>query len=218
MGDLLHLLDYDLYKMTHADRLLRVTPGTMRRWLEGHKGALPLIRRESAGKESVTWGEFVEARLLCEYRQLGISVFKMRPAISKLREMFDTQYPLAVAQPFLSSDGLDLIMRVQEETDLDPRLWFVIRTGQLILPSPAVLRFDKSTDRDESIVRRIHMTDNIVLDPEYSSGALTIKGRRLRVASVAGAVKLGNRPEEVAEMCDISVDAVQDAMSYADIA
>ena len=35
----------------------------------------------------------------------AVSVFRMRPAIMALREEFDTDYPLAAAQPFLNVDG-----------------------------------------------------------------------------------------------------------------
>lgn len=219
IGDVLDLLNRRLYSMKDADRLLRVSPGTVRRWLEGGvMGQPPLIRPEPTGDDLVTWGEFVEARLLCEYRQRGVPMFRMRPAIQKLREMFDSRHPLAKARPFLDIDGRDLVMQAQEETGLDPKLWFVVRTGQLILPSPPVSRFGQCVERDDSIVRRIHMTEHVVLDPEYSAGALTIKGRRLRVDAIASAVSAGERPEDVADMCDISHAAVHEALSYADIA
>ena len=218
-GEVLDLLGRRLYGMRDADRLLRVSPGTVRRWLEGGRiGQPPLIRPEPTGEGLVTWGEFVEARLLCEYRQRGVPMFRMRPAIQKLREIFDSRHPLAQARPFLDIEGRDLVMQAQEETGLDPKLWFVVRTGQLILPSPAVSRFDRCVERDDSIVRRIHMTDHVVLDPEYSAGALTIKGRRLRVDAIASAVAAGETPEDVADMCDISTTAVHEALSYADIA
>ena len=59
----------------------------------------------------------------------------MRPAIMALRDEFGTDYPLAAAQPFLSAEGRDLVLRVQEKTNLRPSLRFVVRSGQTLLPS-----------------------------------------------------------------------------------
>lgn len=54
----------------------------------------PVIRPERTGEEIVTWGEFIEARLLAEYRDEGVQ---------KLREELNTRYPLASAKTSLAS-------------------------------------------------------------------------------------------------------------------
>ena len=74
----------------------------------------------------------MEVRLISEYRRQGVSVFRMRPAIMLLRDVFGTDYPLATAQPLMSAEGRDLVLRVQEETNLRPSLRFVVRTGQIV--------------------------------------------------------------------------------------
>lgn len=61
-----------IYHYAETDRLLRLTPGTARRWIDGYELAgrqyPPVIRHELTGSAWVTWGEFVEARLLSEFR------------------------------------------------------------------------------------------------------------------------------------------------------
>ena len=57
-----------------------------------------MIRPEQTGDEVVTWGEFIEARLLAQYRDEGALVAKMRPAVERLREELNTRYPLASAK------------------------------------------------------------------------------------------------------------------------
>jgi hypothetical protein len=54
----------------------------------------------------VTWGEFVETRLLSEVRS-SVPVIKLRPLVEWLRERVDRDYPLAYARPFLAPEGAD---------------------------------------------------------------------------------------------------------------
>jgi uncharacterized protein (DUF433 family) len=142
----------------------------------------------------------------------------MRPAIMALRDEFGIDYPLAAAQPFLSTEGRELVMRVQQATNLQPSLRFVVRSGQTVLPSLEVQRFQQAADYDDAKVLRFRMTDNVVIDPEYASGEPTIAGRRLRVATIAESIAAGERRESVAEMWDITVEAVEDALRCSDVA
>src|SRR5712692_5631520 len=123
MNESVDLLDRPLYGLTQVDRLLLLKPGTARRWLEGYSRAgvyyQPVIRPDPTGNEVVTWGEFVETRLLAEFRDSGVPLIRMRPAIERLRSEMETPYPLAVARPFLSVEGRELVMRTQDEVGLD---------------------------------------------------------------------------------------------------
>lgn len=222
MSSVVSLLDQDMYSMGQADRLLGLSHGTARRWIDGYerqgKRHDPLVRAESTGSEDVTWGEFVEARLISEYRRQGITIFKMRPAIMALKDKFNTEYPLAVSQPFLSAEGCELVMEVQQETNLQPALRLVVRNGQIITPSLEVRRFQEAADYndhngdDMGTVQRLRLAENIVLDPEYAAGEPTIRGRRLRVATIAEAIATGSEPAEVAKMWGIGLDVVKDAV------
>ena len=222
MGDVIALVDRDVYNMGQVDRLLGLSHGTAGRWIDGYtrreRRYEPLVRLETTGSETVTWGEFVETRLISEYRRQGVSVFRMRPAIMALRDAFDTEYPLAAAQPFMSTEGRELVLQVQQETNLGLSLRFVIRSGQIVVPSLEVRRFQQVADYDDDTVRRFRMAQNVVIDPEYASGEPTIAGRRLRVATVAEAIAAGEQQDAVAEMWDISPQAVDDAVRCSNVA
>lgn len=226
MNEIVNLLDRDLYTMSQADRLLGLSVGTSRRWINGYarngKQHDPLVREFPTDSEMVTWGEFVEARLISEYRRQGVTVFRMRPAIMALRQEYRANYPLAMAQPFLSAENRELVMEIQHRTNLDPALRFVIRSGQLILPSLELMRFqsaaDYSEDSDQSVVQRFQLSRNIVLDPKYSSGEPTVRGRRLRVDTITEAIVSGMSPENVADTWKISIDTVEEAVRCSQIA
>ena len=88
----LTLLDRRIYVMTDVDLFLGLASGTARRWIDGYQRAgrtyPPVIRPERTDDESVSWGEFVETRLLANYRAKGLSLQRLRPAVQQLRVEF----------------------------------------------------------------------------------------------------------------------------------
>jgi hypothetical protein len=43
----------------------------------------PVVRIEPTGQEIVTWGEFTETRLLAVFRDAGVPMQRMRPAVER---------------------------------------------------------------------------------------------------------------------------------------
>ena len=225
MGQVTSLLHREVYVMSQVDRLFDLGVGTARRWIDGYERRgrryEPLVRAETTGSDVVTWGEFVETRLIAEYRSRGIAVVRMRPAIMALRREFDTDYPLATARPFLSEDGRDLVLRVQDETVLSPSLRFVVRTNQSVVLSMEVQRFQQDAEYEETDeVRRFRLfgTPNVVLDPEFGFGEPTVRGRRLRVSAIAEAIAAGEARDDIKATWDISDDVVDDALRCSRVA
>jgi len=226
VGDVVSMLDREMYVFAQVDRLLDIASGTAKRWIDGYERRSqryePLVRPERTGSDIVTWGEFVETRLIAEYRKWGVKVARMRPAIMALREKFGTSYPLAKAEPFLSTEGRELVMRVQGETGLRPSLCFVVRNQQSLLDlSMEVQRFQQDADyADTSEVRRLRLlgTSTVVMDPEYGFGEPTIKGRRLQVSAIAEALATGERREDIKELWGITDEMVDDALRCSRVA
>lgn len=225
MGQVTSLLHREVYVMSQVDRLLDLGVGTSRRWIDGYERRgrqyEPLVRAETTGSDAVTWGEFVETRLIAEYRSRGVAVVRMRPAIMALRREFETDYPLATARPFLSEDGRDLVLRIQDETVLSPSLRFVVRTNQNVMLSMEVQRFQQDAEYEETDeVRRFRLfgTPNVVLDPEYGFGEPTVRGRRLRVSAIAEAIAAGEARDDIKATWDISDDIVDDALRCSRVA
>jgi hypothetical protein len=75
--------------------------GTASRWIDGYdrngKHDEPVIRESTLGNDVATRGEFVEARMLAEYRNAGVKIIRMRPALEVLRR--ETRKPPHLAHP-----------------------------------------------------------------------------------------------------------------------
>ena len=161
------LLDRAIYSYADVDRLVGLHSGTARRWLDGCTRGdtfhAPVLRAERTGQDIVTWGEFVEARLLSEFHDRRVSIQRMRPAIVRLREEFG-RYPLAHARPWLDVDGRELVRIVQDEVGLEDSLQFVVvRNGRLRL-TPGTGRFRGSVEYDGGVVAALRPSEATTLD------------------------------------------------------
>ncbi len=203
-------LDKPVYQMNEAARLLQLPDKTLRRWIDGDRRfdnvIEPLIRPKTTGSTDVTWGEFVEAGLLREYRVRRLPIERLRPLIAGMRERLGTPYPLAHAKP-LYSDGLQLLWHEQLESATPESMYLVVEGGQedgyqLVLgdiASQFMSRVEFEPPQDGVAARWfpfIETTRRVVLDPRVSFGLPTING--VKTEAIAELVNAGERPARVA--------------------
>lgn len=212
------MLDRAIYSYSDVDRLVGLRSGTAKRWLEGYTRAStfyePVLREESTGSDSVTWGEMVEARLLAEFRSRDVPVQRLRPAIVLLREEFG-RYPLAHAQPFLDVAGRELVRVIQDRVGLERQLQLVIvRSGQLLLADPAE-RFYSAVDYDGGVAARLRpdaRTPEVVMDPRRAFGQPAI--RNVKTESLAEDYRAGANREDLADFYDLTPAQVDEALRF----
>jgi uncharacterized protein (DUF433 family) len=213
-----NLLDRPVYGMAQVDRLLALPGGTARRWIDGYerggKPYPPVVRAEPTGDEIVTWGEFVETRLLAEYRTAGVPMVRMRPAVERLREAYG-RYPLAHARPFVRDR--ELVMTVQEEVQLEKELRLVlVRNGQLVLTDAAKnffesAEFNKGTDTVERL-RPVKEVEHVFLDPLRQFGEPVV--RSVRTEIIAEQMRAGETIDSIAETYELDRPLVEAALRY----
>ncbi len=213
------LLDRAIYSYADVDRLVGVHAGTARRWLEGYSRKnhfyAPVLRPEPSGSDVVTWGEMVEARLLAEFRDRSVPLYRMRPAIVELRKEFGP-YPLANARPFLDVEGRELVRGVQDSVGLERRLQLVVvRSGQLMLTVEAE-RFYGTVEYDKQgaakLLRPQPATPGVVMDPQRAFGQPAI--RNVRTDTLAEEYRAGSSRDELADLYDLTANQVDEAIRF----
>lgn len=213
------VLDRPVYGMSQVDRLLGVPAGTARRWIDGYERAgkryPPVIRTDPTGDDVVKWGEFVEAQLLAGYRDKGVPLQRMRPAIQRMREEFGVPYPLAHFRPLVQ--GRELVQEIQDEVNLDRalRLVIVLRNGQLAW-SPETEEFveklDFGTGGEVVRLRPLGKGSPVQLDPSRAFGMPTV--RSVTTETIAEEFRTGSAPEQIAEDYALDLDDVHAALRY----
>ncbi|WP_298863463.1 DUF433 domain-containing protein [Microbacterium sp.] len=212
------MLDRKIYSFTDVDRLVGLSSGTTRRWLEGHTRAgrfyEPVLREQPTGDEAVTWGEMVEARLLAEFRSKHVSVQRLRPAIDLLREEFG-RYPLAQARPFLDVEGRELVRVLQEQVGLErPLQLVVVRNGKSMVGA-ATARFQNAVEYSGGVVGSFRpdvRTPAVLMNPSRSFGQPSV--RNVRTEVLAEGYRAGSSREELADLYDLSAAQVDEAIRF----
>lgn len=208
--------------MSQAARLLGLRTDALRRWIDGYERAgtvyTPVIREERTGSDIVTWGEFVEAGYLREYRAKRVTLQYLRPVIGILRKELGVRYPLATLKPYTS--GRSLALEVQKQVGLDPSLNIVVlsRDGSLQLTDAAEaflekVDFAQSGSRDAQRLYPLGRAVPVVLDPDHGFGEPTLTGGA-RTESVAELIAAGEPRDRVAAVYGISVTEVDAAVQY----
>ena len=216
------VLEREVYSVVDAARVLRLTPQKARAWLDGYQRSGvwydPVIRAQRTGVDIVTWGEFVELGYLREYRRAGVSLQRLRPVISQLRDRYQTPYPLALVRPFVHDR--ELVEQLQEDLDVPRSLALVIRTGQTVIVAERAERFFRKVEFDQDggsqavaiRIRPAGMTSPVVIDPTMRFGRPSVDG--VSTERLWELHDAGESVDEIAELYDMSVEHVRAAISY----
>lgn len=215
--NLMDVLDREMYTEAEAARLLRMPGGTLRYWLEGgtrgRRTYAPILREQATGSRFVTWGEFVEAGLLRQYRKdLRVPMTEMRAFIEGLRGRFAVPYPLAHFRPLTS--GQDLVIEAQDVAGLAPEFQLVaeVKNQYVLLPAAdAFLRRVEYKD-DVAVQWRPQEELRVVFDPRRRFGAPTIEG--VSTHALWEAVDSGEEEAVVASLYQLSISDVKQALAY----
>lgn len=211
------LLDRETYTARQVDTLLGLTPGTAERWIDGYerggKQYAPVVRETSSGVDVVTWGEFVECKLLSAYRSRRVPMLRMRPAVVRLRELFEVRYPLAHVRPYVY--GRDLVYGIQDEVGLDSQLRLVVaRNGQYVL-TDAAEAFVETVEFEGGLVVRVRplgTSSPVTIDPLRQFGAPVVRSVPTEV--IAELVRAGDPEEAIAELYDLRLEDVRAAIRF----
>jgi uncharacterized protein (DUF433 family) len=221
-------LERRLYGFRDVDRLLGLTDGTARRWIDGYhrrgKDYLPIVREDHTGDDVATWGEFVETSLLAGYRDAGVRIIHLRPIVQGLRERLGIRYPLAHLRPLVDRSALTLVHELEDAANLDLDLRMVVRVadGQIMLASP-VRQFKVTADyappeggdTDDEVVVRLHplgLRRDVTIDPRRKFGQPVV--RAVPTAVLYEQYSAGDPIELIADGYALSRDQVLDAIEF----
>lgn len=213
------VLDREMYTEAEAARLLGVAQSTLHYWLEGAErpeGVYPpIIREEPRGTRTVTWGEFVEAGLLREYRRTHkVRMPNLRKFVDLLRDHFGVPYPLADRRPFVS--GRELLHDAQTAAQLGAEECLVaVANDQLLLTPPSQVFVERVVwDGDLAAGWRPDANEKspVRINPQVRFGQPAIKGISTHV--IWEQVESGEEIDDIAEVYELKERDVRFAHAY----
>jgi uncharacterized protein (DUF433 family) len=215
----LTVLEREMYTEAAAARLLGVAQSTLNYWLEGgerrSKTYRPVIRTEPRGsRAAVTWGEFVEAGLLREYRRRSVPMLELRTFIDMIRDEYGVPYPLADQRPYVG--GKRLLVEAQAEAGLKADFALIAAVGnQLVLTPTAQAFYERVTWEDDTAAAWRPHDDRLSpvrMNPRIRFGLPAVGGIRTEILREHS--DAGETDEDIAEEFDLPVDSVRWALAY----
>lgn len=224
MGVVVSLLDRPVYTYPQVDRLLGLTKGTATRWLNGYRRGGrdydPILRVERQDTKWATWGEFVETRLLANYRDdENIPIMRMRDAVQALRDELGVEYPLARGYLYLEPEGREMLLRAQAVAGLPDE--FALRSAdRQVQVAPWLYQVVELAETDENRwrdVRRLAVDEafpQLHWDPRRRGGLPVVGDSNVLAQTVAEFIDAGESPEDVAGWYHLTVEQVDEAVRF----
>ncbi len=218
-----------LYTVGEAASYLGVPRSTFATWTHGYtrvvQGRRP-VRGEplltSIGKHglNVPFIGLAEGMVLAAFRETGLPLQRIRPALQRLADEQELDH--ALASKHLFTDGAEIVYDYARTSgDKQLRLLTVVRTGQRV--------FHDVIDR---YLRRIHYADDwatslelpitddpiLVADPERAFGQPIFVSGGARLADVRSRVRAGEPTSAVAEDYGVPLEHVLVALASPSVA
>ena len=221
--------DVPLYSVSDAARHIDVPRSTFDTWVRGYarrpKGRSPVTGARvvtyipSATGPTVPFIGLAEGFVLAAFREAGVPLQRIRPAISKLQEELGIEHVLASRS--LYTDGAEVLYDYAESTGDTPegksaRQLVVVRNNQQVFQEVVDAYLRRIDFAPDGWARALHLphyrTADVVIDPERSFGIPIFARGAARVEVVLGRFKAGESIESLSEEFGIPGAELIDAL------
>lgn len=206
-----------LYSFAEADRIIRVSPGTSRRWLKGYhfwygeeRREMPPVTPTKEAKEVVTFVDLMEVATIGELRKKGFSFKRIRQInaycrlyLKEPRPLVTQKFKVAGRDIFLDAD-FDILVDVGREAGM-------LAWRQILEPFLEDVEYENELARRWWPIGREHM---VVVDPDYGFGLPVIEGTGVRTEIIAERHRAGDSNDEIAYDFDVTPAQIEDALEW----
>jgi len=213
-----------LYTVSEAAGYLGVPRSTFSSWVHGYVRSEPgrrPVRGEplltSIGERGLTvpFIGLAEGMALAAFRETGLPLQRIRPALARLAEEHELGH--ALASKHLFTDGAEILYDyARAHADKQLRLLTVVRTGQRVFHDVIDRYLRRITYGDEWATRlALPITEELILiaDPSRAFGQPIFLHGGARLADVASRVRAGEPVASVADDYGVPLDDVTAALA-----
>lgn len=221
--------DVPLYSVSDAARHIDVPRSTFDTWVRGYSrqptGKAPVVGAPvvtlipSDDGPSVPFVGLAEGFVLAAFRQAGVPLQRIRPALIRLQERLGIDHVLASKS--LYTDGAEVLYDYAESTGDTPegksaRQLVVARNDQLVFREIVDSYLRRIEFASDNWARAIHLpqyrTADVVIDPERSFGIPIFARGAARVEVVLSRFKAGESIEDLSDEFGVPHDELLDAL------
>lgn len=221
-----------IYSQAEAARLLRMTPGRLRRWVNGYtywlqyratetrRRRAPVIQKSDLpvldGKIALSFLELMELRIIkALVDREAVSLQRVRKAAAVARNVFETPHPFASRTVYAERNRIFASV-APSRGDADVIELAPGRTFQLVMGRMIPFLQEIDFDPISAMAHRwwpMGRGELVVLDPDILFGAPAIAGTRVATAVAAGMAE-SNTPEAAAAAYQIPLEGVEASLRF----
>lgn len=213
-----------LYTVTEASSYVGVPRATFDTWVHGYvrrptgrkvvRGE-PLLTSITGQRLTIPFIGLAEGMVLAAFRETGLPLQRIRPALERLDEQVGLEH--ALASKYLYTDGAEVLFDFAEASgDKQLRLLTVVRSGQRVFHD-IIAEYLKRIEYDGGWASRLALPITteplLVADPERAFGQPVFIHGGARLVDVLGRIQAGEESETVAKDYGVPLSDVQAALA-----
>jgi len=212
--------DTGIYSIPEAARYAKMHPNSLRNWFAGGSDRAPLRETEinSPDFKAISFLDLIEAVAIRSFRlDYKVSFQKIREAVKNAKEKYKIEHPFAHKEHRTVLLGNDLHIFLPEDSDNPVQL-----TGKMVgqkSMKPCIEAYMKDLEFNVEGMAQLYTAfryknQEVILTPKFHFGEPAIRENGYTAETLYRAAVAEGSLERVAELYEVSVDAVETAYRY----
>lgn len=215
------LLEVGIYTVTEAAYLVGVSEQKVRGWITGYprRDAAPVIQNDigwSNERLAFSFNNLMEMRFIAYFEENGVRFNVIRSVMDEVKALTEHPHPFSTNIVF-QTDGKKIIASVlgkhAKKTTID------LKTRNLEMSTVIYDSLKKDVEFDyhgaaRSWFPRRKLAPNVIVHPKFSFGRPILRGPRIPTRTIYDAVATERSSETVADLYDLPVRQVREAVKF----
>jgi uncharacterized protein (DUF433 family) len=215
------LLEIGIYTIPEAAELVAAPQASVRVWVEGHTGKQEPIILNQLGrvdqKTAISFANLMELRFVARFVKEGVKLRDIRQIMTEAREILQHPHPFATKAVVFKTDGQKIVADIARRNGLN--LIYDLKSKNYEMPTVVMKSFRDGVIFDpqgEAMqwTPRPKIAPNVIVHPRIEFGHPVLKRSNIPTYTVAKAVKVEGSAQFVADIFDLPVRHVREAVKF----
>ena len=200
------------YTTAESATLVQTKPQTVSRWFHSYS---PVFANQKERRAGLSYLQLVEVAFAASFRELGVSLQRVRKAHQYLANVFQVEYPFAQLQ--VRTDGAHILSELEQVgRGHQQRMIVADAAGQQVWPeliADRIAQFDYEFD----LALRWHPRGRrvpIVVDPRISFGAPTVESAGIATWVLRERFQAGETLDELEDDFHVTEEHLRAALAF----